>query len=71
MVTWRLGRDESNREISSFRSCVRAVWLPGGIPSQKLCVAFPSPFRRSYPSLFSCVVAGRFPRLSSLALPAR
>jgi len=32
---------DSGREIVSFRSCVRAVWLPGGIRAQILPGAFP------------------------------
>ena len=36
----RLGGD-SDREIVSFRSCVRAVWLPGGIRAQIRGGAFP------------------------------
>ena len=36
----RLGGD-SDREIVSFRSCVRAVWLPGGFRSQIVYPPFP------------------------------
>jgi len=31
--TSKPGAPNDDREIVSFRSCVRAVWLPGGIPS--------------------------------------
>ena len=39
-VDRRLGGD-SDREIVSFRSCVRAVWLPGGIRAQMTPGSFP------------------------------
>ena len=49
---------ESKREIVSFRfvrECVRAVWLPGGIWSQKFFVALPFSLleRRTFPFPFA------------------
>ena len=48
------GESEPNREIVSLRfvrSCLRAVWLPNGIQSKKICLAFAVSLleRRAFP----------------------
>jgi len=55
---------DSDREIVSFRLCVRAAWLPGGIRAQIVLESF---FFFCYAefSFFPCV-AGRFPFLSPM-----